>query len=340
MSPRRLLRLPLRPALPLAACLIAAGATGAAQANRYTLVDLGPAKYPSQINDRDQIAGSGRNDHAIVWRAGRWHKLDAQVSHAEAINGAGDVAGDNGDGPVLWQRHEPARALPLPDSATFGLAFGINDALTVVGLFFQNADNTIRCFEWTEGGGSVDLGFMGAGDHCEASAINRRGQVTGEASTTPLGPPHAFVFQDGAFADLGTLPQGDGSQGLAINSHGDVAGRATVPPLDDMHWHAAVWRDGQLVDLDPDSTINQSVAADINDRGDIVGTVTIDDQFTQRAVRFTSRGIVKLDGEVRNLAGWHVIQAQGVNLQGDIVGVGLGPGGHPHGVLLMLESAD
>jgi probable HAF family extracellular repeat protein len=329
-----------RPLLPLAACLIAAGATGAAQANRYTLVDLGPGKYPSQINDRDEIAGSGRTDHALVWRAGSWHKLERQISHANAINGAGDVAGDNGGAPVLWQRHEQERTLPLPGDSNFGLAFGINEARAVVGLFFDSGDSTIRCFEWVEGQGSVDLGFMGQGDHCEASAVNRHGQVTGEASTTPLGPNHAFRYQGGTFVDLGTLPQGNASQGLAINGRGDVAGRAAVPPLDDMHFHAAVWRGDRLVDLDPDSTINQSVATGINDAGDIVGTVTIDEQFTQRAVRFTRGGIVELDGEVDNLGQWHVIQAQGVNLQGDIVGVGLGPNGHPHGVLLRLDAVE
>jgi probable HAF family extracellular repeat protein len=324
----------------LAACLIAAGATGAAQANRYALVDLGPAKYPSQVNDRDQIAGSGRNDHAIVWRAGRWHTLDRQISHADAINGAGDVAGDKGGFPVLWPRHEAARLLPLPDDSPFGLALGLNAARTVVGLFFEGSDSTIRCFEWTADQGTVDLGFMGNGDHCEARAINRHGQATGEASIIPFGPVHAFRFHAGTFTDLGTLPQGDASQGLAIDSRGDVAGQATVPPLDGMHHHAVVWRDGQLVDLDPDSTINQSVATGINDVGDIVGTVTIDDQFTQRAVRFTRHGIVRLDGEVDGLGAWHVIQAQSVNLQGDVVGVAIGPNGGEHGVLLKLEAAD
>lgn len=329
----RLLRLSV---LPLAACLLVVA--GAAHANRYTLVDLGPAKYPSQVNDRGEIAGSGRNDHAIVWRDGRWRKLAVAISHAEAINADGDVAGDDGDHPVLWQRHEPPRTLPLPGDAFFGLGFGINDARAVVGVFYDG--HAIQCFEWTDEAGPTALGFIADGDYCEAIAINRHGQITGESSTTPGGPVHAFLFQDGRFEDLGVLPQGDSSEGLAINRHGDVAGLASVPPLDGMHHHATAWRGGRIVDLDPDSEIDQSFATGINDRGDIVGTITIDDAFTQRGVRFTDAGIVRLDREVRNLGRWHVIQAQGVNQRGDIVGVGLGPNGHAHGVLLKLETAD
>jgi len=330
MSPRPL----CVPLLSLAACLMIAA--GSAHANRYALVDLGPAKYPSQVNDRDEIAGSGRNDHAMLWRDGRWRKLAESISHGEAINADGDVAGDDGDHPVLWQRHEPARTLPLPRDAFFGLGFGINDARTVVGVFYDGQH--IGCFQWTDEAGAIDLGFMADGDYCEATAINRRGQVTGESSTTPGGPVHAFRYQDGQFEDLGVLSQDGSSEGLSINRRGDVAGLASV--LDEMHYHAVVWRGSQLVDLDPDSAIHKSVATGINDRGDIVGTIQIDDQFTQRAVRFTDHGIVRLDDEVRDLRHWHVIQAQGVNQRGDIVGVALGPNGHAHGVLLELESLD
>jgi len=329
----RLLRLCV---LPLAAGLMFTA--GAAHANRYALIDLGPAKYPSQINERGEIAGSGRNDHALLWRDGRWRKLAVAISHAEAINAGGDVAGDDGDHPVLWQRHEQARTLPLPRDAFFGLGFGINDARAVVGVFYDG--HNIGCFRWSDDAGSIDLGFMADGDYCEATAINRHGQITGESSTTPGGPTHAFRFQDGQFEDLGTLPQGDASEGLAINRHGDVVGLATVPPLDGMHRHATAWRGGRIVDLDPDSRIDQSFATGINDRGDIVGTITIDDAFTQRGVRFTESGVVTLDDEVRNLGHWHVIQAQGVNPSGDIVGVVLGPNGHAHGALLRLEEAD
>jgi probable HAF family extracellular repeat protein len=224
--------------------------------------------------------------------------------------------------------------LPLPGDSHFGLAFGISNARTVVGIF-EAQDATIRCFQWTEQGGSIDLGFMGAGDHCEALDVNGAGQITGEATIGAERLPHAFIYSAGAFHDLGVLAAGDRSLGVAINTHGDVAGRASVPPLDGMHFHAAKWpAGGQVVDLDPHGKYFNSVANGINDAGEVVGTVTIDATGNLRAVRFDGHHAVLLQTEVLNLDGWTLEQAADVNAKGEIVGVGVAPDGRSHGFLL------
>jgi probable HAF family extracellular repeat protein len=313
------------------------GACLSAGAASYTLVDLGPHKYPSAINDRSEVAATASDDRALRWRNGHWRPLYDRLSRASAINRQGDVVGDIGANPMLWYHGRPGQMLPLPGGSHFGLGYGINNSRSVVGLFEAN-DGTIHCFQWTKQGGSVDLGFMAGGDFCQPFGINNAGQITGEASITIGGAerlPHAFIYSGGAFQDLGILRGGDRSQGLSINRFGDVAGRASVPPLDGMHFHATAWIDGRIVDLDPHGKYVDSVATGINTGGELVGTVRLD-SGEQRAVRFLYRAPhgVLLQNEVLNLDGWKLEQAEGINEMGDIVGVGTAPDGLPHGFLL------
>jgi len=311
-----------------------------ADAATYTLVDLGPDEFPTQVNARGDVSASNRHGNATVFRGGHWHVLSHRSSAGRAINAFGDVAGDNGANPVLWPRGgASAQMLPLPGGSNFGLGFGINGHREVVGLFEAN-DATIRCFAWTPEGGSVDLGFMAQGDFCQAFDVNSGGQITGEATVTAERLPHAYIYDHGVFHDLGILAGGDQSTGLAINRNGDVAGRASVPPLDGMHFHAAVWTHGNLIDLDPHSAMDESVATGINGSGEIVGTVVVGGALNQRAVRFTPRGVVYLDDEVKNLDGWTLAQAGGVNDDGAIVGVGYAPDGKAHAFMLRPASAD
>ena len=322
----------------LAALVLATGACLPAFAASYTLVDLGTDKFPTAINDHEEISGTNRNTHAIVWRDGRWHTLLHRISRGQAINQHGDVAGDSGANPMLWRPGREGRMLPLPGGSHFGLGTGINDRRVVVGLF-EADDATIRCFQWTPGAGSIDLGFMEAGDFCQPYDVNNAGQVTGLAGIDAQRTEHAFVYDQGIFHDLGTLPEGDESQGIAINDHGDVAGRAWVPPLDGMHYHAVKWpAGGEIVDLDPQGRYAWSVANGINDAGEVVGTVMIEALGDVRAVRFAGQHAVKLQSEVTNLDGWILEQASGVNDAGEIVGWGTAPDGRSHAFLLRPET--
>jgi probable HAF family extracellular repeat protein len=328
---------PLHAVRLAAALLVTSAASLSADAATYTLVDLGIHKIPSAVNDRDDVAANGRHG-PLVRRDGHWHLLMEFRGTARAINAHGDVAGDNNALPMLWQEGQEGLQLPLPGDASFGLGVGINDARAVVGGF-EGADETLRCFEWTPKGGPIDVGFMAEGHFCSASDVNNAGQITGAAAIHPDPDrlTHAYVH-DGAFHDLGILPDGDQSQGIAINDHGEVAGMATVPPLDGMHFHAVKWlAGGGIVDLDPHGRFVDSVATGINGAGEVIGTVTIDAKGHQKAARFDGQRAVLLEGEVRNLDGWTLEQATGVNDHGEIVGEGRAPDGHPHGFLLRPE---
>jgi probable HAF family extracellular repeat protein len=326
------------PAGRLAAALLATSLTTLpAAAARFTLVDLGQFKLPSAVDDHEDVAANGRHG-ALVRRDGHWHFLIDFRGSARSINAHGDVVGDNGAHPMLWQAGQDGLQLPLPGDASFGRGAGINDARAVVGGY-EGSDETLRCFEWTPEGGPVDLGFMADGHFCAANDVNDAGQVTGGASLHPDPDRlmHAYVY-DGTFHDLGILPDGDQSQGLAINERGDVAGEASVPPLDGLHFHAAKWpAGGGIVDLDPQGTYVSSIATAIDAAGDVVGTVTLDATGRTRAVRFEGRRAVLLEGEVRHLGGWTLEQATGMNDHGEIVGVGRAPDGRTHGFLLRPE---
>ncbi len=96
-----------RCALVGALCAFAA----AAQANSYTVVDLGADRYPVQVNSHGWIAGQhphGASQSAIVYRGAHWHRLTAagEDGYALAINATGDVVGIGGAGGVatIWPR--------------------------------------------------------------------------------------------------------------------------------------------------------------------------------------------------------------------------------------------
>jgi probable HAF family extracellular repeat protein len=318
-----------------------AAATGlSASAASYTLVDLGPSRLPVAVNDHGEVAASRQTptfSYPVLWRDGRWHRLQKAPSHSAALNDHGDVAGDNGAHPMLWASGRKPRQLALTPDAIFGLARGINDAQTVVGMMETN-DGSIHCFQWTRPQGAIDLGFMGDGNYCQAYGVNGAGQVTGEVSPTAERAAHAFVFDRGVFHDLGILANGSTSRGMAINGHGEVAGIASVPPLDDLHFHAVKWRaDGRLVDLDPDGKYTSSCATGIADDGEVVGWVQLDEAGHEAAVRFDGQHAVRLETEVRNGAGWTLQEADAVNGHGEIVGVGKAPDGREHAFLLRPE---
>jgi len=328
----------------MAASLVA---SAAAQANRYTLVDLGPPLYEAGISDSGTVSGTmwspdGIHFHAALWTGDHWRKLSKTDSSAEGMNADDDVVGQLGvrGSAALWRRHEPVTLLPMPGESTESVAGGINDLGEVVGNYVTSGH--ARCFKWSQDAGPIDLGLMGGGSGCNAIAINDKGQITGDAPTHGFDRRHAFRFEAGKFQDLGCLTPGDRaplefSQGVAINEHGDIAGSSRVHGG---HSHAVVWHGADLVDLHKHAPYDDSRALAINDQGVLVGWVWENDIEKASGVRFTDPGIVLLDSEVSNLGRWHVVIASGVNRRGDIVGRAVGPKGAERTVLLRLDSAD
>jgi len=304
-------------------------AAAAAQAASYRIVDLGKHPTASQINSHGDIAG-WNTFRAVVYRGGDWRSLSGQrggFGQANGINIRGDVVGSvtrtgsDGAVPMLWQRGGETMALPLPDDATVGEAYGISGSQVVVGFHIVPDSFAVRhCFRWSADEGAVDLGLMAQGDTCEAWAINRTGQIVGDANVTEKGKEHAFFYENGMFRDLGTLG-GDYSIAYAISNQGHVVGEAGLKPLASIG-HAFLWSGGALKDLGSRShEFPWSAATSINGHGDIVGVGYTYD-FGLHAVRFADGRVIALDSEVEDLGDWKLQSANSVNEEGVIVGTG------------------
>jgi len=176
-------------------------------------------------------------------------------------------------------------------------------------------------------------------------AINTSGQVVGSSylGTQNSGEQHAFLFSytpgsGGSWSDLGTIGNYDGnSDALAINDSGEVVGESDAAPGVS---HAFMYVGAALVDL---GTLNgssgNSIADAVNDNGWIVGTAS------------TGSGtdpFVYINGQMIDLntpeflAGTDfssLTTATGINLAGDIIGVGVTTSGATDAYVLNYAAA-
>jgi probable HAF family extracellular repeat protein len=111
-----------------------------------------------------------------------------------------------------------------------------------------------------------DLGTLG-GTRSHARAINRRGQVVGDADEPGDRALHAFLYERGRMADLGTLG-GTTSHARGINDMGQVVGDADT--AGNAAHHAFVSVEGGMKDIGSLGGRN-SFASAINNRGQVVG---------------------------------------------------------------------
>ena len=200
------------------AFVVASLGTGAAKAE-WTLVDLGALggrnSYASAVSDSGIVAGCAETAdgriHAFVYQAGAMRDLGAGSdvagdSCALAVNDQGVVAGRASTGElVIWTDGG------VTNLGIKGNVGGMNASGVVVGA--RTAGESTRAFVYREGVVS-ELGD--ASTRSEATAINARGQITGNANG------HAFLY-DGSMRDLGTLG-GNHSNARGINARGEVVG--------------------------------------------------------------------------------------------------------------------
>ncbi len=181
-----------------------------------------------------------------------------------------------------------ASASSLRGLGTFGgdysIAWSINDQGQVAGSA-DLTDGDGRAFRWTRSGGMQDLGTLAGTTWSAAFAINRSGQVTGEAGGN--GVEYAFRWTpSGGMQNLGAPPGGSDAQPYAINDLGQVVGAVT---LADGATHAFRWTPkGGMQDL---GTLGGdfSAAFAINDQGQIAGIASLANG-DQHVFRWTPSG--------------------------------------------------
>jgi probable HAF family extracellular repeat protein len=311
--------------------------TAQAALPEYIFTDLGTLggyrSFAYDINNQVQVVGTTQTEaldlHAFVWTATAGLRdlgtLGGDYSSARAINDRGQIVGvsktaDGDEHAFLWTPGDAMRDLGTLGGPESG-AEGIGQNGEVVGRADLN-ESEGRAFLWKDGV-MQDLGEF------FPNAINAQGLIVGRVNG------HAALWSAGeGLRDLGTLGGGMYSAAYAINDQGQVAGSTERSPgADDdvgMIWTA---KDGM-----------QGLAGqeflDINADGQAVGYGSwLNDslnQFEAYAIRWTAADGAEDLNEAPGVKGngWKLVQAEGINDAGQIVGWGEHPDGHPHAFLL------
>jgi probable HAF family extracellular repeat protein len=227
ISHKNLCRLLLLPVL--------AGPLVALAAPAYT-VAFAPAGFtiqnfaPSNLNNRGQIIGNSGGLPAI-WQGSRVTRFAALADHfAYGINNRGDIVGSSASGPFV---HTSAGTRYITIGQPWdedNRATGLNDAREVIGWAHAPAGESARGFLHSRRGTAL-IGTFG-GDWSYAFSLNSAGHVVGYAQspspTNPFGAAQAFLYKNGVSSSLGTLG-GLESRAWDINDAGQIVGYAELP---------------------------------------------------------------------------------------------------------------
>lgn len=297
------------------------------------------------INDAGQVAGTGFvNGQSRAFRSNAAGTVVTDLgslvtggsSTGAAINANGVVVGTSqaADG-SLHAAKFPASGAPQ-DLGTLGAglgsaAFGINAAETVVGQAEagQNAEGALltRAFRRTVGATSLETLPTGENLYAAARAINNDGIFVGERGAEPfLG--RGFRLREGNIEDIGVLLAGDYSAAYAVNSTGVATGWSTTANNDVRHAILSV-PFKRLVDLGTLPGGFNSIGYGINDASVVVGGSDYAPEpgeglGTPHAFIWTfEEGMRDLNRLIPANSGWLLVQATGINNEGQIVGMGL-----------------
>ena len=310
----------------------------------YTVKDLGtlPGRTESvafDINDTGQVVGysgtitsSQEDAHAFLYSGGQMQDLGTldstyNYSVARGINASGQVVGSSkissGEYRAFLYSGGQMKDLGTLRFLNSG-ASAINDSGQVVGTaggLTSGHTSLTRAFLYS-GDQMQDLGTLPGHTDSGASDINDTGQIVGYSgnSTFPRNN-HAFLYSGGQMQDLGTLPGHTDSGALAINNTGQIVGGSGNSGLLTDN-HAFLYSGGQMQDLGTLPGGIGSVAYSVNDSGQVVG-VSLTSNETKRAFLYSDAQMYDLNNLIPANSGWTLLEAQGINTSGQIVGTGV-----------------
>lgn len=280
---------------------------------RVTFVPDGFTAYA--INSRGHVVGD--NGSAAVWDGASVRDFAAVApgSIGRGINRQGTLAGGYADSAHVFS---PAGLRNLERGTLFysSYALGINDSGVVIGNAFWGAGERVRGFVVTRGI-TRPIPSLG-GDFSFALAINRHGQVTGNAAVVsdPVDAAYrAFIFRDATLLDLGTLGGRD-SAGNDINDAGQVAGYSDTAEVDEFgepFQAPFLYANGVMRNLGSLGG-NYGVANGLNNAGAVVGWSFLDvASLEQRAFLYEDGVMRDLNGLSNLPAGWVLSTALDIN---------------------------
>jgi probable HAF family extracellular repeat protein len=291
-------------------------------------------------------------DNAVMFKNGRVINLGTlpggYESQANDINNLGQVSGFASNGTpdpyslfgwgtqarsFLWQ-HGVMRdigTLGGPDAVSTTL----NAAGQITGQSYTSATAnpatgipTLDPFLWQHGH-MRDLGTLG-GTIGFANWLNNAGEVAGTSDLPGDQTLHPFLWNGTKMIDLGTLGGANGAANWVSDS-GAVAGVADVP--DGTH-HAFLWKNGHMADLPPAGNAPCSNGSAVNNLGEVVGN-NGDCQGNELAAVLWSHGHAYDLNTLIAPSALHLVHAEYINDQGEIVGHGVLPNGDQRIFLLI-----
>ena len=177
---------------------------------------------------------------------------------------------------------------------------------------------TCRPFLWKDGVMTA-LPTLG-GNNGQASAINNRGQITGQAQTTVTDtacPPYQtalpVLWEKGNIQQLPTVHADPHGYALGINDRGQVVGGTGTCSGDN---HAVLWENGAAIELSNLGNTSYNEALAINNNGQIAGLVSSVDGSTFYAALWQNGTVTNLG----TLPGDFAALATGINNKGQVVG--------------------
>jgi probable HAF family extracellular repeat protein len=303
----------------------------------YTVTDLGTLtsngfSVAKGINATAQITGStGPNDSSLsdvfTYSDGIMTSLGTLGGNSgigNGINASGQIAGysENASGTYRAFLSNGGTLIDIGDlGGGSAVAYAINDSGQVVGSSVtRNGSNHPFLYS---GGTMTDLGTLGSPKGNDwwnsAQGVNNSGMVVG-TSYDATGNFLGFVWFNGKIHKMGTLG-GLWSQAYAINNKGQVTG---IGYTKNGLAHAFLANCGtcQLKDI---GTLSGATGTawgfGINDSGVVVGQSTSGGSVDHAFV-YSGGKMKDLNDMIPTGSGWILMEANGINASGQIVGSG------------------
>lgn len=314
--------------------------TSRAQAQNYTLVDLGildgATSQAYAINTDGRSVGvatkADSSFRAFVW-GGSLSPIEPLLgeaqSHAMDINDNGDVVALSYNlGAIV------SHGLLFSSGTTTNLGSiaprGLNNSGTVVGSRIATTPTLLveeHAARW-QTGSITDLGTLG-GRFSQAMAVNDGNQIVGWSTLAGDVITRPMLWHNGSIHDLGTLG-GAAGQANAISNSGYVVGYAKTSD-DKMRAFRYQVSAGDGVQERLNLGVlggDASMAYGVNEAGDVVGTSNHD------AFLWRQGTLMNLNDTLPSASPWHLQRALGINDHGMIVGTGTLLG-FPHAFMLV-----
>lgn len=288
-----------------------------------------PASYGTAINASGMVVGElnaydadGENLARRAYRSfgGTTTNLGVldpahEISLAFGLNDSGAAVGYSGAEATLFSGGTRT-GLGLLTGGETSIAYGINNAGTIVGMALD-ANGDSRAVTFGTGGPSI-INIAGSA-YSQATAISNSGFIVGDTSINASGSAARAFRANGSTVDiLNFLPGGTFATATGVNDSGVVIGYGNSTG----GGQEGFFSNGtDVTGIGKLPGFNFSRAFGINNAGVIVGSASR--VGAQTAIIYANGQLVDLNTLLDpSVTGWTLLEARGINDNGQIVGTG------------------